>query len=441
MVACLKEAVEHCRTENIRDMYWQQNEDYCSDEGIKTVEMLAARVAELVKHCTISDPKAHLKLCSPANAAMVDSRPRCLRILHSYGLCPGPDDHEAQSELLWHGFRYGLSLNGSSYHTLEQKWDVLEFAVRTLGCDLSRPRLDDRGDPEWSFLELFARDANICQDEPEKGNPSEEVYVRILGLFEEAGVTGPALGPTGRGEVPNPGFCYPPIVRAFLRAGFITGPRWCRDYESTYLHRFATFREMDEVELIFELALEHGLRVDAKDEQGETPLCLILSLLARHYGTPAAHLGDDGDYPNFGYYTPEQLEEKTMDMEYGDREKVRYLLKKGADPFVQNTAGFAPITLALHLGWKYLIQDLVELDSRRQERYGELSAQDVWDKWVQNDIPWWRNLLNKGTWLRYELEPQIVQIPQVVKQDEIDYLELEGREDDSPYSFPRGQIV
>ncbi|RPA84635.1 hypothetical protein BJ508DRAFT_412681 [Ascobolus immersus RN42] len=397
MVLLLAEAVKHCRSEDTRKNH------YHDETGIRTVEMMISRVVEIRDYL----PKDFEELYYPARHAMGSSRIRCLKLLHAAGLCPQPQDSKSLEPLIQFGFRDLAPHKEIIHWPMRQKFEVIEYAIRNLGASLLRSRRPDGTQPV-SFLDAFLQDARAssCKATDEGDMRADEVYERVLCLFKEAGVT--KLEQRLQDAL---GFeCSPPIVKAFLKTGFYLGP-----YEhgmNHHLHAFATWGNWRDSREVMELLVAQGCCIDVKDRRGETALLKLILNEVYHCQKSQEEIQK---------WSAVQ-EEENQQRVHKDRKRLQSHMINGADTFAVSNAGYSPITAAMFLGWPAMIHDLIELDPRREERYGQLTPSEIYQKWEQDD-EMWKRLVYKGTFLRYDLEPQLVKVPKV-KQDEIDYLGL-----------------
>lgn len=373
-------------------------------EGLKTVEVLAERLVELGRGPCWREV---------LQQAFQSARFGCLKILCGKGLCPGSEEMEEWAEVLFENLKY-IEPNQEDDYEIGNQYEIFEYLIEEMGV-----RIDvvpkKHQEQYRTLLHCFAEAADSLHAEWRK--EQVELYEKILDLFIRHGLD---VHSVPVGELIRVGHCGPSIVKILARTGLDVTL-----YEEdpwTFLHSFSTKYDTE----ILEILLQQGAKVDHRamvedglesytyypDEYGCTPLMLTMFRLLKW---------------TRGSTSPKGREEMRASVQDGSHPflaNIQLFLKHGADTLIVSREGFTAITVALVLGFPNLIKDMVELDLRREERYGSLTWEEVRDKWEKDDDLWKRLL--PGARTRFDLEPRFVPLPWV-DQEEIEFLELKGR--------------
>lgn len=331
------------------------------------------------------------------------ARPR-LGLLHRTDLRPGP-------EKLCHLKRWLLSVAVTNIRnweerccTADQRYQTIQFLIETLGTNVSFSwpiQLPDGGSKNNSSTIILS----LLEETTNSRTPIHPEVLKT-GLYEFARRVLELL--LKHGAIMAPGelfhednwFMHMGSMLLFGKFGYYLGP-FISGRSRSLLHMYGNSDWNRRFQAI-ELVLEQGCDVDIRDNRGDTPLMAILANFVVHF-LPLA----GSSWKSLEYWKGPEDARNFL------RRSIRFFLRSGADPFALNqNAGWSPITVAMVLGETFptLVEDMVTLDARRNERYGSLTPKEVHEKW-ENDDPLWNKLLPNGASSRVELEPQVYKLP------------------------------
>ncbi|RPA82142.1 hypothetical protein BJ508DRAFT_92306 [Ascobolus immersus RN42] len=447
------------------------------DGGWNDIDIVGPLVGETIYLCTSSIDKggsdALVKMdlytdrlvelgIGPYRRSLMEralSLPRyaCIKLLGTKGICPGQEAVEEWAEMIFENLRaFALYPTRPYWEEEGNRYDILRFLLENTGlrADHVPKKYEERQSTLLHCL-LQERIGNSPFPLPDSLVDLEE---KLLRLFIEHGLD---IHSIPLDDVLDVRLVCTLSVRVLARVGrdIVT----CFEEEPwTLLHTLST-RE-DGLEGL-EALIRQGARVDRRvtsttgseipgysedgfpempghNEDGCTALMLATFRLLRHLRSkprcfvaldvvnssstscsPCEELEYDDQQPRYFTYD-DPCAELRRAVEDGSNvlfEHILFFLRNGADPLLANCDGLTPLTAALCTGQSIMIRDMIELDIRREERYGSLSCSMIQQKW-ENEDQFWETLLPAGALTRTQLEPVLEGLPPV-NEEEIDYLE------------------
>ncbi|RPA73205.1 hypothetical protein BJ508DRAFT_381163 [Ascobolus immersus RN42] len=369
-----------------------EDEGFVGDvgDGMRIVEVLVERLMELGG---VAWPDSKW----PVTQAVGCGRWRCLELFHRHGFTPKVEDKVATTGLLFACLADVTPALSSIKWPAQSRLSITKFLLEQLEADPTRIHLQPEGPEDELPITAFIRSTNFSL-EATLENEWGKLHQEVLRLLIEKGVDLHAI-PITEVFTRDPGWTRL-TLGVFAKAGYDV--LQAENPLNPFMHVVGTERNERRFDPdVMQILLNLGCTVDQKGFLGETALHKMLLIHVR---------------------------EKTRNNEnmnlssYDFSKNIRWFMKNGADPFIADLKGFTPITLAMVLGYEHLIYDLVDLDVRRNERYGSLTAKEVYERW-RSDDKLWKDLLPRGTWNRFELEPMIVQLPSLrhPQAEQIDY--------------------
>ncbi|RPA76215.1 hypothetical protein BJ508DRAFT_365185 [Ascobolus immersus RN42] len=343
------------------------------EKHIEHIRMLARRLVELDGRNAVD----HVHL---VNSAVYRAKIHCLRAFEEEGICRKQQmSTEDKHMLLQNAFRSVERLTSIYPEIFDHKaiLQVAEFVVERLEMKVTAASVN-------ALVDGMERD---CYGANQKTLAKlVPLYEDLLALFIRNGLdvkthslTDDSFLPAGRK------FCAP-VLKMFAQSGAYLGP--FENGAKGRLHYGWLGLDVDYLRLL----LQQGCKVDILDDNGVTPLGRVLHGIVRHFN---------------------EVEEEIAMKEdpYLYRPVVKFFLENGADPLIAFPKGETAMTVAMFLGHQSLIDDLVLLDSRRDERYGSLSEspKEVYEEWL-GDGDLWVRLLPSGALKRSEIESRIAGI-------------------------------
>ncbi|RPA76214.1 hypothetical protein BJ508DRAFT_311319 [Ascobolus immersus RN42] len=270
---------------------------------------------------------------------------------------------------------------------------LVQYVVEEIGVEIPTEYLE-------TFIERLITSGNTyedCHDSREVFQEFGGAIADILKFFGRHGVNLQAFANHELADIHW--FDNSFVLKAFGKAGCYLGP-FDEGVRNVRIHRICNRSHECDTEYL-ELLLKQGCNVDLKDENGDTPLLLTLRFLT-HWPPRMSHLQSSNEAVLPSYWSTETHDGEFP--EYTMSEDIQFFLKNGADPFTVGANGETAITIAMILGAQDIIEDMINWDTRREERYGNLSPQEVYNRWITDDKMWTQQLLYPGTRQRAELE-------------------------------------
>ncbi|RPA78474.1 hypothetical protein BJ508DRAFT_309253 [Ascobolus immersus RN42] len=328
------------------------------------------------------------------NAAVYHARLGCLKLLYQKQLCPEYGSIQASdllSTIMDKGF--GKRMSSLPYNSTRLVLETVKFLICELGAQLQPNRLCGKDHPVPRYNStIFSRYEQLNYS---SGSGYSMQHNRrsadILELFIEHGLDVQRMTYNQRHAV---SYSNSAILEVLLNAGLEMDLKAFDVYRPLF-HKFCAEYE----ESILVLLLRKGIHVDTTRcyQLGNiTPLLFTILALARNTKSIIKgikkHIQANGEY------------QKLIGGDYYLQRNVQLLLRNGANPFLACQSGLTAISVAMTIGNKDLVADMVGLDCRGEERYGVLSPEQLQEKWLEDDGFWTRQLDSAGALQRNELE-------------------------------------
>ncbi|RPA76219.1 hypothetical protein BJ508DRAFT_365190 [Ascobolus immersus RN42] len=290
---------------------------------------------------------------------------------------------------------------------------MVEYVVEDIGAQVTATHVDMF---LWTLNQWSSDFYNDSKCEPTELVHLTQLVSDILAIFGRKGVDLQAIVaydrfggafPTEDDEFVFEWWCDGFIRKIFGNLGCYLGP-FDEGTINSRIHDCISGRiHLDYMELL----LKQGCPIDLKNDDRSTPL-LYLAQKLMDWISPTHYRQDDSVkhwrdrvllLPS--YWTFSEIKNDYLD-NYQYAASIKWFLKNGADSLFVGGYGETPLTLALTFGFEDLISDMVLYDPRREERFGSLSPEEVFNKWLSDDEMWGK-ILYPGTRQRAELEFQL----------------------------------
>ncbi|RPA76220.1 hypothetical protein BJ508DRAFT_331392 [Ascobolus immersus RN42] len=397
---------------------------YCGykEEHIEVVKMLGERYKEL-------DGLGKHKFFLVKYSVTI-FQPRCLHLLEEMGFWCKAQLSESKKRKLLHCSYLSMSpyhwehkgswkTTGHSFaSTMKSLLQMLEYVVEEIGGGAQVPIAEV--DHFLGFVNSFCSDVYEVDDTSvvpryAYGEAVLQEFAQLVegilrvfgrnGVDLQAVIVSTRFGPQGP---PNMGvndmnwWHDEFLLQRFANIGCYLGP-----FEDGARHsRIHTACLTDHPDYLG-LLLKQGCEVDLKNHEGSSPL---LSLVRKLLGCIVYEQNLQANKYDGRLLSPywSFLKTDVFNEWQCYAECIRFFVKNGADPLFVGSYGETPLTLALALGYKGLISELVLHDTKREERFGSLSPdpEEVFSKWMSDD-EMWINIVHPGTRQRVELEAQL----------------------------------
>ncbi|RPA80718.1 hypothetical protein BJ508DRAFT_307160 [Ascobolus immersus RN42] len=406
-------------------MHWYMTRDWSSDDSEmpeskaskatpKMIPVLAEQLAKL-------GPLKNEEVYSLMYSIISEKVPGYLKVLYGKGVLSGPQDSKQLDRYLQDAIRELKEYrpDGGRYRRSQRSrinqaslYELIKILLEQIGCKTNAVTEFSRWiDQESSARVLVTFTRTLLEDfiscaNSETGSMEDEFAVVCTEVLELLVSHGLDLFELPVEKLLSPWSSNPIICGILANAGLhITS---CETDNWTFFHRFCKERDIGWDDKVAEILVRQGADVNAQDEDGNTPLTHVLLRLA---------------WVSFGDGNQKRISQR----HYEHSEKIRFLLANGADPFIVNKTGLTAVGIAMVVADPFLLSDIIELDCQRQERYGALTPNEVYEKWLLDDALW-QEISKRDAFPRARLEPSIVQLPQEVEDDEIQYLDLQAEE-------------